>query len=213
MAKVPRAGNVKTRLRSLLDSEQAAEFAECLLDDTIEKVKSLNNQLIIAFSPENERRFFDKFSLPETFFIEQKGSDLGEKMFNAFEFAFRRDLDAVVMIGTDSPTFPPEFIEQAFEFLETADAVLGKTADGGFYQIGLRRLQKEIFSGVEWSSEKAFEQTKKNILRTGFKLEETSDWYDVDLPQDLEKLSKDFEQNEVSRRIAPKTFQWLKANL
>lgn len=213
MAKVPRAGNVKTRLRSLLNSEQAAEFAECLLDDTIEKAKSLNNQLVIAFSPESERVFFAEFSPPETFFIEQKGSDLGEKMFNAFEFAFRQNLDAVVMIGTDSPTFPPEFIEQAFKFLENSDAVLGKTSDGGFYLIGLRRLQKEIFTGIEWSSEKTFEQTKKNILRTGFKLEETSDWYDVDLPQDLEKLSKDFEQNEFSRRIAPKTFQWLKANL
>ncbi len=213
MAKVPRAGNVKTRLRSLLDSEQAAEFAECLLDDTIKKVKSLNNQLIIAFSPENELGFFDKFLLSETFFIEQKGSDLGEKMFNAFEFAFRRDLDAVVMIGTDSPTFPPEFIEQAFKFLETAEAVLGKTSDGGFYLIGLRQMEKEIFSGVEWSSEKASEQMKKNILRAGFRLKEIPDWYDIDLPQDLKKLSKDFEQNKLSQKIAPKTFQWLKTNL
>jgi rSAM/selenodomain-associated transferase 1 len=211
MAKVPRAGNVKTRLQPRLTPEQSADFAACLLFDTIEKVKSLGNELIIAYTPPNELEYFNRFSLAkETLFSEQKGIDLGEKIFNAFEFAFRWEADSAVMIGTDSPTFPIEFIENALTDLKTYDAVLGKTSDGGFYLIGLSRLKTEIFENVEWSSTKTFRQTKENILRAGFRLKEIPGWYDVDEPPDLEKLRRDFEQNEISRLIAPKTFEWLR---
>ncbi|HXG85552.1 MAG TPA: TIGR04282 family arsenosugar biosynthesis glycosyltransferase [Pyrinomonadaceae bacterium] len=213
MAKVPRAGNVKTRLQPFLTPEQSADFAECLMRDTIEKVKNLQNQLIIAYSPLKERKFFDKFSLVETLFVEQKGINLGEKMFNAFEFAFGRNADSAVMIGTDSPTFPVEFIERAFAHLEKSDAVLGKTSDGGFYLIGLRRLKMEIFENVEWSSPQTFEQTKENIRRAGLKLKETPEWFDVDEPADLEKLREDFAQNQDLRLIAPQTFEWMRSNL
>ncbi len=213
MAKVPRAGNVKTRLQPFLTPERATDFAACLMCDTIEKVKNLKNQLVIAYSPRNEREFFNRFSLSETLFVEQKGSDLGEKMFNTFAFAFGQNADSAVMIGTDSPTFPGEFIEEAFTYLETFDAVLGKTSDGGFYLIGLRRLRVEIFENVEWSSPRTFKQTKENIERAGLKLKEMPEWYDVDEPADLEKLREDFAQNEISRLTAPKTFEWLGANL
>lgn len=213
MAKVPIAGNVKTRLQPYLTPERSADFAACLLSDTIAKVESLRNQLIIAYSPGNEREYFDRFALSKTFFVEQKGSDLGEKMFNAFEFAFSRNIDSAVMIGTDSPTFPCKFIEDAFEDLEKFDAILGKTSDGGFYLIGLNRLKTEIFENVEWSSPKTFRQTKENVLGCGLKLKEMPEWFDVDEPSDLEKLRQDFAQNAVSRLAAPKTFEWIRANL
>ena len=58
----------------------------------------------------------------------------GARMSNAFDFAFTEIGGAnIVMIGTDSPAFPPEYIEDAFTALEkSADAVLGEAADGGF---------------------------------------------------------------------------------
>ncbi len=61
MAKVPRAGNVKTRLQPFLTPERATDFAACLMCDTIEKVKNLKNQLVIAYSPRNEREFLYRF--------------------------------------------------------------------------------------------------------------------------------------------------------
>lgn len=208
MAKVPRAGKVKTRLQTILSPAQCAGLAECFFLDTFEKLKNLQRHLIIAFTP--ERSFFEKFAAPETLFVEQTGSDLGEKMFNAFDFAFRRNSDAsVVMLGTDSPTVPAKYVEKAFENLKTADAVLGETADGGFYLIGLRRLKPEIFAGVDWSSEKTFRQTKENIARANLSLKELPLFYDVDTPADLETLRANFAQSEISRAAAPRTFQWL----
>ena len=112
------------------------------------------------------------------------------------------------MIGTDSPTFPAQFITQAFEMLSETDAVLGETADGGFYLIGLRKLKKEIFETIEWSSPKTFEQTARNIENLNLKLSFLPNWYDVDTPDDLKRLKKDLSKNPS---IAPKTFEFLKS--
>lgn len=206
MAKIPRAGNVKTRLQPFLSPEQCAEISEAFLADAMGKTQNAADELIIAFSPPSERDYFTKFE-NKFRFVEQKGANLGEKMLNAFQFAFLNNPDAVVMIGTDSPTFPPEFVRQAFVYLKNTDAVLGKTEDGGFYLIGLRVLQKEIFENVEWSSAQTFEQTAQNIKNLGLKFSLLPVWYDVDFPEDLARLEKDLMENST---IAPISFKWLK---
>jgi len=214
MAKAPFAGTVKTRLQPFLAAAQCAELAACFLRDTINKAKSLENQsLIIAYSPAGEINYFNQFAHPKTSFVEQKGDNLGAKMFSAFEFAFAQNAGAAVMIGTDSPTFPADFIEQAFEFLETnSDAVLGKTEDGGFYLIGLRRMNARIFDGVEWSSTKTFAQARENIMKLDWHLREVPAWYDVDEPKDLERLKREFLHNRNAQKCAPHTSQWLTRN-
>ena len=214
MAKAPIAGTVKTRLIPFLTARQAAQFAECLLEDTVNKVKALQNHLIIAYSPAGQIGFFERFASSSVVFIEQVGDTLGDKIHAAFQFAFAQDLDSVVMIGTDSPTFPPEFIRQAFDFLETgaADAVLGKSMDGGFYLIGLRALQRDFFENVDWSSPRTFEQTVHNIKKSGLQTAEIPLWYDVDDPADFKRLTEEFRQNPSAQEIAPLTFEWLEQN-
>jgi rSAM/selenodomain-associated transferase 1 len=208
MTKVPQAGKVKTRLQPFLTAQQSAEISICFLQDTEQKANAVAQNLIIAFSPIEKKSFLIDILQTKPILIEQKGVNLGDKMFHAFEFAFSLDSDAVVMIGTDSPTFPAEFIEQAFIFLETkSDVVLGETEDGGFYLIGLRILNKRIFENVEWSSPRTFEKTKQNIKNLNLSLREIPVWYDVDTPQDLIKLEKELARNY---QIAPKTFEFLK---
>ncbi|MGI8641975.1 MAG: TIGR04282 family arsenosugar biosynthesis glycosyltransferase [Pyrinomonadaceae bacterium] len=209
MAKVPRAGNVKTRLQPFLSPEQCAELSEAFLEDTINKARKVCDKVIIAFSPIREREYFDKFAAKNLILVEQTGENLGEKMFNAFDFAFKRDSDSVVMIGTDSPTFPVEFIEQAFNYLEKADVVLGKTKDGGFYLIGLQALRKNVFENVEWSSTETFAQTVRNIKEINLIHSLLPLWFDVDFPADLKRLRKELMKNS---HLAPKTFEWLKDN-
>jgi rSAM/selenodomain-associated transferase 1 len=208
MAKIPIAGTVKTRLQPFLSAEQSATLAECFLRDTVNKAKILSNELIIAYTPVEKLDVLLAILSNEQIFIEQIGANLGDKMFHAFEFAFSQNPDVVVMIGTDSPTFPAQFITQAFEMLSEADAVLGETADGGFYLIGLRKLKKEIFETVEWSSPETFEQTARNIENLNLKLSLLPNWYDVDTPDDLKRLKKDLSKNPS---IAPKTFEFLES--
>jgi uncharacterized protein len=207
MTKVPTAGNVKTRLQPFLSSDECAALSEAFLQDAVNKAETVCENVILAYSPPAEIDNLRKLLPAENTFVEQTGNDLGEKMFNAFEFAFGQKSDAVVMIGTDSPTFPFDFIEQAFEFLETnSNVVLGKTEDGGFYLIGLRKLEKAIFENVAWSSTETFEQVFENIHRLRLHLREVPSWYDIDEREDFEKLREEILHNSNAQRRAPKTY-------
>ena len=115
MTKVPRAGNVKTRLQPFLSPAQCVSLSEAFLEDAINKAQQCTDKVIIAFSPESEHNYFAQFDNEKLTLHVQQGENLGDKMFDAFNFAFADNLDAAVMIGTDSPTFPPSFIDQAFE--------------------------------------------------------------------------------------------------
>ena len=213
MAKAPVVGKVKTRLQPTVSPEQSAELAAAFLLDSEHKAKNACDKTILAFAPSEKRTELLKLLKHEHVLIEQKGADLGEKMYHAFEFAFAHGSDGVVMIGTDSPTFPADFIEQAFEFLETnTDVVLAKTEDGGFYLIGLRILKREIFESVAWSSPKTFDQVRLNVMSLNLHLREVPGWYDVDTPADLEELKREFSTSQNARRRAPQTFEWLAKN-
>ncbi len=208
MAKVPSAGNVKTRLQPHFSPEKCAALAEAFLPDAVSKAKKVCENVILSYSPPGEINALRKLLPSQSIFIEQTGSNLGERMFNAFKFAFEQNSDSIVMIGTDSPTFPADFIEQAFEFLELeTDAVLGGAEDGGFYLIGSRVLRQEIFENVAWSSAKTFEQVFENIHKLNLHLREVPGWYDVDTKEDFEKLREELLCNENARRRAPKTFE------
>ncbi len=215
MAKAPRPGIVKTRLRPVLNDLQCAELAICFLKDTVKKAQKLAENIIVAFSPPDGRDEI-KSLLPEKItLIEQSGKDLGERMQSAIVFAESKGLSPVIAIGTDSPTLPPDYIRRAFELFEAeaAKSVLGATTDGGYYLIGLRRAAKGIFENVEWSSEKTFAQTAENARKIfGGESLTIPGWYDVDTPEDLEVLYREFLDDQEFKAVAPHTAEWLMKN-
>lgn len=210
MAKVPRAGNVKTRLQPFLPPAKCRTLAEAFVADAINKARNVCDKLIVAFAPA-EKSFFDSENLT---LIEQTGANLGEKMAHAFDFAFAENPSAgIVLIGTDSPTFPSEFITQAFEKLEKeTEIILGASADGGFYLIGLRRPIAHLFENIEWSSPHVNQQISRNIENLQIDWQTIPAWYDVDTPDDLQRLREEFSRDEQTRKIAPETFRWIAAN-
>jgi rSAM/selenodomain-associated transferase 1 len=214
MAKVPSAGTVKTRLKPFLAPEQCAGLAASFLQDAESKSKSVCENTIVAYSPADKREVLESILQTENILVEQNGANLGERMSNAFKFAFAQNSDAVVMVGTDSPTFPAEFIERAFKFLESgSDIVLGKAEDGGFYLIGLREFVPRLFENIQWSSPTVFEETSANAAKFGLKnLTEIPAWYDVDISADLLVLRNEFLSDEAIQKRASATYRWLLAH-
>jgi len=215
MAKVPLAGTVKTRLQPFLSPGECAELAAAFLRDAENKAKTVCENTILAYSPADQREFLESILQTENTLVEQIGADLGARMANAFEFAFAQEKDsAVLMIGTDSPIFPAEFIERAFDFLEQdADAVLGKSADGGFYLIGLRRFAPQLFNDIEWSAATVYEQMTANFARLKFNnVRLLPDWYDVDTPNDLLRLRDEVLKDDRAQKYARQTYQWFVLN-
>jgi len=211
MAKVPRAGEVKTRLRSFLNDEQIVSLATCFLQDTISNCSSITPNVIVAFTPRDERETLESILPENLLLIEQRGNSLGERLESAVEYAAKQNFNPVIIIGADSPTLPKEFIEAAIESFKSdeTDVVLGATRDGGFYLIGLRKNHFGIFENVAWSSAFVFKQTAQNVESLGLRLTKLSRWYDVDTPDDLVFLRNEMLRDKNVPQVAPKTYQWL----
>lgn len=149
--------------------------------------------------------------------IRQQGKDLGDRLENAF----RRLLllhPSCVVIGTDSPLIPARILRQALRELQACESVLGPCPDGGYYLIALRRpadpgMLRGIFRGVRWSTAFAFRDTLGSLVRRGFSCSVLEGYADVDLPRDIHCLKENLSRNRKARRLAPATWNFLKASL
>ena len=96
----------------------------------------------------------------------------------------------VVIIGSDSPTLPVEYIEQAFDALARAPVVLGPARDGGYYLIGLATgVLPPIFSDMPWSQPTLFNATRQRLSDAEIPLSVLPEWFDVDQLADWREVA------------------------
>ncbi len=146
MAKEPLAGRVKTRLCPPLHPAQAAALAEAALADTLNAV---------AWTPARRRVLALEGAagawLPSGFdVIAQRGDGLGERLANA-----TRDVgEALLFVGMDTPQLTRALLCDALARLAEPGigAVLGPTTDGGYWTIGMREPDPEVFTEVPMST-------------------------------------------------------------
>jgi hypothetical protein len=118
----------------------------------------------------------------------QPDGELGEKISGFFETHLTENSDRAILIGSDSPTLPREFLERAFRELESNDVVIGPATDGGYYLIGMRFPARSIFTQIEWSGPQVLEQTVFLIQNHQLTLAVLPPWYDVDTLEGLQLL-------------------------
>lgn len=207
MVKGPVPGHVKTRLTPPLTPEEAATLYRAFVLDTFSRVSTISDIDIIApYSPhsEEDEGVVECLNvIPKGITVTtQKGRDLGERLFNVFKWAFSHDYRRVVIIGSDSPDIPLDYIEEAFRELENKDIVLGPTSDGGYYLVGMRILSIVPFTGIKWSTPSVFGETLKRIRATDMKLSILKEWHDIDTPEDLEALKTATQYDSELRETA-----------
>jgi len=198
-AKYWQPGRVKTRLAGQIGATAAAELHRACLDTLLRRFAHLGDRRVLAFTPPEARQAFADLAGRAWQTEPQCEGDLGHRIEAYFATAFARGATSVVLIGSDSPTLPDEFIAEAFERLERADAVVGPSDDGGYYLIGLARPIDGLFRGLAWSTPQVFRQTLERLNAAGAKREMLAPWYDVDAPADLERLKRELagERREV----------------
>ena len=176
-AKQPQPGEVKTRLAAATSREFAVQVAAAFLADSLDRFASVRARRIIAFTPAGARTYFEadgRFDL-----VLQGDGDLGSRLERFITSHIAAGADDVVVVGTDSPTLPTSFIEDAFDRLATADIVLGPATDGGYYLIGCGRRVPLIFTNIRWSSAAVLGETVAHLDRS-WRLALLPPWYDVD---------------------------------
>jgi len=215
MVKAPCAGAVKTRLVPALTRAQAASLAACFARDTVESVRRVVRETVVAYAPDDARASLEALFKGEgLLWFAQSGEDLGARIESAASYAFARGFGPVVLIGTDSPTLPASFIERAVASLSEggSDVALGPTEDGGYYLVGLRQSFVGLFRNVDWSTPRVYRQTAENASREGLRVFELPRWYDVDTHADLLRLRDEMLSDEEARARAPSTREWLRAH-
>jgi len=191
-AKVPEPGKVKTRFQTELSPEASGRMALALMLDSLNATAPLKGvKRILGCDPTQRDPFFIRLAERYGFQrMDQSGETLGERMRNAFREVFRRGFDQAVIVGTDLPTLPADYVREAFRRLKNFPLVLGPSLDGGYYLIGCAGKVPPIFDGIAWGTDRVLTQTLRQINRRCLKAALLPFWYDVDTVDDLRFLSQ-----------------------
>ena len=205
VAKKPTPGNTKTRLIPPLSPEQAADLYNCLLSDTLDVMRHVENaQPVIAYAPADAESYFRGIA-PQGFeLIAQHGQTLGQRLDNVLRTHLKMGYTQAVVMDSDSPTLPPKYLRQALERLEDehVDVVVGPCEDGGYYLIGLKRPCSALFN-VVMSTPTVLQETLQRAHGQGLRTVCLPAWYDIDTPEDLERLRRELARLPAHR--APRT--------
>jgi len=181
-AKAPVPGQVKTRLIPKLGEAGATKLHEAFVEDTLTMVSTLAEVFDIELHTDVQTNAWSWLGVRRI----QREGDLGTKLYAALSEALGSGRPLALIVGSDSPTLPAEFLEDLARV--NADVALGPAKDGGFYAIGCRATHPEMFAGVTWSSANTRAQTKDAVRRCNLEIAEGREWFDVDEPEDLDLL-------------------------
>ena len=118
----------------------------------------------------------------------QRGADLGERMYRALKHTLRQHRAAIV-IGSDCPALRPADLRRAARLLAGGcDVVLGPAEDGGYVLLGARRLSVRLFAGIDWGTPSVYAATVARLRELGYRWRALRTLWDLDRPQDLERL-------------------------
>jgi len=209
MAKKPLPGSVKTRLAAAVGDAEAAAVYERLLTGTLDQAERLDNVLLVlAEAPgpipdERSRRQAHRFR-PRWARLEQQGRSLGERLAGVFRDLFARGADRVVIVNSDSPPIPLEYLEQAFALLASDDGepagqvVVGPATDGGYYLIGVgsgtwtthAATLETLLVVSPMSSPALLAHTLSTAHASGLRVTQLPLWVDIDEAPDLALMER-----------------------
>ena len=160
--KAPILGKVKTRLAKSIGDEMALMFYEQFVQKLL-TCKPQNCDIFIAYDDGEQPYTLPTYLENHTLFLQAKG-DLGYKMAKAFSHVFSLGYTQVLLVGSDIPDVDEKILEEAFALLETSDATLSPTLDGGYYLIGFhpKTFTCKAFEGINYGT-RVFLSKQKSI--------------------------------------------------
>lgn len=177
-------GNVKTRLAKDIGDEQALKVYKKLSEHTHSITKSLECTKHLFYSDKLEENDLWTGNFQKHV---QQGNDLGEKMNNAFQYAFKENHQKVIIIGSDCYELNSEIIEDAFSKLDKADFVIGPASDGGYYLLGMKAANSYVFKYMQYSTSLVLKQTLDKIRSYNDSVSLLKVLSDIDTIEDLER--------------------------
>jgi len=189
LAKAPVAGQAKSRLVPALGAEGAAALQARLIERTVATATSARiGPVTLWTAPDETHPLFGtmrrKFGVALS---RQPNGDLGARMHAAVEAAGGPTL----VTGIDCPALTADHLHLAAATLRNYDVVVIPAADGGYVLIGLRQPQAALFEGIEWGKETVMDETRRRLQSLTLSWRELLTLWDVDTPEDLDRLRRE----------------------
>jgi hypothetical protein len=189
-AKAPISGEVKTRLFSLMNAEAATTLHKELVFHTLSLAVDLKaGSVELWCTPSIEHPFFIQCAKKYTVELHrQTEGDLGRRMAYAFDKTLQK-VPMALLIGTDCPSLTSDDLKDAKKALKKGTpVVISPVEDGGYVLIGLRQYESTLFEGISWGTSSVLEETRERLRRLGWRWRELPERWDVDRPEDVERL-------------------------
>ena len=183
-AKAPIAGKVKTRLTTDCSDEQAAEIAKIIMHESLHlAIQNWPGQVYLSVWHDADHPFIlEMLATYNVKLLHQVPGDLGYKMSAAFDEV---GFPAAIM-GCDAPLVNPEMLKLAHSLLLNEQKnVLGPSADGGYYFIGLSESAKCLFEQISWGSAEVLTETLRVADQQGIKIAQLEESDDIDRWEDV----------------------------
>ena len=205
--RVPIPGMTKTRLMPFLTGEECAKIHSCFVKDIYEKVKEVEADIFVFYTPKDEKKLLKNILDDEAVYLPQYGEDLGQRMKNAIGICLRMGYEKVILMGTDIPQIHPETLTDAFENLDKKDIVIHPTFDGGYYLIGMKKEYESIWKIERYGTNTVIYDTLQHMRREHLSTAVGQMYYDVDDRDDLLHLYDDINKGSVCN--CPNTIDYL----
>lgn len=187
-AKRPIAGQAKTRLAQSTSPEWAQAAAQAMLEDSLDRFAAIDLtkpvHRVIVYTPNDAGDYFANLSQGRYELTPQKvDSDLGRRLRSFFEWSRQQHYSNTIVVGTDSPTLPVQYVTDAIRTLKTHDMVIGPAFDGGFYLLGMTGRRLCSFRGISWSTPRVLDELIAQVS-ADTKVALLEPWYDIDTAED-----------------------------
>ncbi len=181
----PELGKCKTRLAATVGDQTALDIYTFLLQHTVNLTQNLPVEKWVFYSEEiGKNDMWDNAIYGKHL---QVGSNLGERMLNAFQKGFEADFEQVIIIGSDMFHLSQKDLETAFDQLENHDYVLGPAEDGGYYLLGMKTLTPKLFKNKKWGTDSVLLDTLNDLKLENVALLPVRN--DVDYYEDIKDIA------------------------
>ncbi len=199
--RAPTVGAVKTRLIPALGAEAATRLHVVLFEHALRAALGTGLPMRVALDgPAPAVPLAAELRAAGVTITGQSGDDLGERMHRAMQAEHDRG-HAPLLMGTDCPGIDTAYIRRAAADLAACRPrlVVGPAQDGGYGLIGLNcpagiELPRALFSGIPWGTNLVRPLTLSRAHELGLDVCSQPSIWDVDWPQDVQRLARDYPQ-------------------
>jgi len=179
--KAPVLGKVKTRFIQKLGARAALDLYQQMFERLIAELSASRFKTELWISPDKDHAFFEPYAFAR---FQQAGPDLGGRMSTALHDGLTRH-ESVILVGTDLPLIDRSYIDLAVSSLRDHEVVIGPADDGGYGLVGVKAETPDMFSDIDWGTERVLSQTCAKLNRDGLDFGLLPLIWDVDRPADL----------------------------